>query len=190
VSHSDDIGAALDACSLALGDARADNAQLRDELERRQLLILDQATLPDAGRRRQRDLERQLADLVARFATPARAVAWAVCQVRRDAEDLLGSPKVVQWPLGRETPGVHSYQLLRGPFPSEFEACVQLLLSAGAYPDTPEGFADACAAVVRVPSLSARVNEMVLHPSIATAPRSGSPWVDVAPAAQLRVVEP
>lgn len=162
-----------------------DYEAMRDLVHAEQAKRIDLTQLLDRKVRRVRELERQLAELVVQLAPAARRLSWAVCQVRESAADGVGAPMVVSWPIGRETPGVHAYQLLRGPFDSEFEACVQLLLSVGAYPDSPEGFADACAAVARVRTRAQQVSAMASHPSVAQVETPG--WHDAA-GAQLRVV--
>ena len=128
-----------------IAEARSEIAALRDQVAREQLAKLDVQGRHDRARRRISELEQQMAELVVRLA-PSGLGAWAVCHIRESADDI-GAPMACRWPVGSD--GVDSYRLLRGPFDSEFEACAQLLLSAGAYPDSPEGFADACAFVVR-----------------------------------------
>jgi hypothetical protein len=86
------------------------------------------------------------------------AEMWAVCRIK-DTADSGSYPGASRWPVPMD--GVHSYQLLRGPFDSEIEACAELLRHVGAYPDTEEGFAAAVVFVSRVRTRTQAINDYV-----------------------------
>ena len=150
--------------STLLAETTADVAALRDAVEAEQVKRIDLQGRHDKALTRERRLQAQIAEMAEVLA----------------AGDETASTCVVPWPIGRQ----HAdwYQLERGPFPSELEACIQLLLACGAYPDTPEGYGDAAAFMVRRTRTRAeQANEIARHPSIDRRPEAYQPPEWAAP---------